>query len=133
MATLSWSSALSVGNRQIDDDHKRLFELMDSLHDAMRVGKANTVLAPILNELVSYTIEHFRREEQYMKRIGYADYADHKAEHDRFVAEVGELQTRFQGGSITLSLSLNQFLGGWLRRHIMERDVELAKALAVGV
>jgi hemerythrin-like metal-binding protein len=129
MATLKWNDSLSVGNRQIDDDHKHLFALLGRLQDAMKVGQANAVLAEILDELVRYTAQHFRREEQHMQRIGYADYAAHKGEHDRLIAEVTELQARFKNGSITLSLSVYQFLNEWLNKHIMTSDAALAKAL----
>lgn len=130
MAILKWNESLSVGNRQIDDDHKHLFMLLDKLQDAMRQGKANAVLAGILDELVQYTSGHFRREEQFMQRIAYADYAAHKAEHDKLIAEVSELQGRMQRGALTLSLSVNQFLSDWLNSHIMSSDIKLAKALA---
>lgn len=129
MPVVRWSDALSVGNRQIDDDHRHLFALLDKLQDAMRQGKAKAVLADILDELVRYTRQHFSREEDYMLRIGYADYKLHKAEHDRLMAEVGELQKRFNAGALTLSITLNEFLGNWLNTHIMSSDVKLVAAL----
>lgn len=130
MAILKWSDSLSVGNRQIDDDHKHLFGLLDKLQDAMKQGKANTVISNIMDELVQYTVSHFRREEQFMQRIAYPDFVAHKSEHDKLIAEVSDLQVRLKNGSLTLSLSVNQFLSDWLNRHIMNSDTKLAKALA---
>lgn len=128
---MKWDDSLSVGNPQIDDDHKHLFALLDKLQDAMKQGKANAVLASILDELVQYTVWHFRREEQFMQRIRYADFAAHKAEHDKLIAEVNDLQQRMQRGALTLSLSVNQFLSDWLNSHIRSSDIKLAKALAM--
>lgn len=130
MATVQWSETLSVGNAQIDDDHRQLFRLLDRLQLAMKQGKANTVMGGILDELVGYTVTHFQREEQFMRRIGYADFAAHKAEHDKLIAQVQDLQARFKSGAITLSISTHQFLGDWLNSHIMQSDMKLARALA---
>lgn len=130
MALVKWDDALSVGNKAIDDDHRKLFEILDKLQQAMRVGKANAVLGDILDELVRYTVTHFQREEQYMRRIGYAGYVAHKAEHDRLISEVQDLQLRFRNGALTLSISINQFLSEWLSKHIMTLDKALASELA---
>ncbi|MFT4171941.1 MAG: bacteriohemerythrin [Rhodocyclaceae bacterium] len=129
MAVIRWSDDLSVGNRTIDEDHRTLFEMMDRLHDAMRLGKGTEAVGPLLAELVRYTETHFRREEHLMRQMGYANYAIHKAEHDRLMREVRELQARCASGAVTLSLKVHTFLTDWLRNHIMSMDKQMASAL----
>ncbi len=85
MAFFNWTSDLASGNSQIDSDHKQLIGLLNKLHDAMSAGKGNAVLGTILDELISYTATHFKREEMLMQQIGYADFVSHKAEHVKLV------------------------------------------------
>lgn len=129
MALYEWDDSLSVGNAQIDKDHKRLMDLVAQLNEAMRSGQGRSAVGTILDELVSYTEEHFRTEENFMREINYPDFPVHKAEHERLVKEVKDLQTRFQSGSITITVSVSNFLADWLRNHILVQDKKLASAI----
>lgn len=132
MAYFNWTNDLAVGNSQIDSDHQHLVSLVNKLHDAMKSGQGNAILGSILDELIKYTASHFKREEMFMQQIGYADTAAHKAEHTKLVNEVLDLQTRFKAGSTTLSVSVFNFLGEWLRTHIKSQDAKLGLAIAAG-
>ena len=55
--------------------------------------------------------------------------AQHKAEHDGFVADIAAFQQKFEAGSATLSVEVMHFLRDWLSRHIMQTDKKLALAL----
>lgn len=132
MAAFNWSNDLSSGNTMIDTDHKHLIDLVNKLNMAMSGGKGNTVLGGILNELIDYTVSHFAREEKLMKEINYADYATHKAEHDKLVSEVSELKRSFDSGAVTLSSKVYMFLTEWLNRHIKSSDIKLGAAARTG-
>ncbi|KAF7600129.1 MAG: hemerythrin [Candidatus Dactylopiibacterium carminicum] len=129
MAFFVWSDDLATGDARIDNDHQQLVQLVNDLYDAMKGGKGNDVLKKTLDELIRYTASHFRREESLMAQITYADTAVHKAEHERLVKEVLDLQKRFESGSATLSITVFNFLSDWLRKHIKECDVKLGLAL----
>ncbi|MBS1154890.1 MAG: bacteriohemerythrin [Proteobacteria bacterium] len=131
MALYQWDDALSVGNQHIDDDHKQLIDLVASLNEAMRTGQNKDVVGKILDDLVRSTVNHFEREEGFMRQIDYVDYQSHKAEHERLVREVKDLQERFDNGSITITVSVSNFLADWLRNHIQGLDKKLAAAIAV--
>jgi len=55
MALITWNAALSVGVKEIDDQHKKLIDLVNQLNDAMHAGKGRDVLGAVLAELVKYT------------------------------------------------------------------------------
>lgn len=129
MALYEWDDALSVGNHNIDDDHRLLIDTIARLHEAMRTGQGKEVVGGILDDLVRNTQDHFEREEGFMLRINYADYLPHKAEHERLVREVKDLQTRFKSGSITITVSVSNFLSDWLVKHIQGLDKKLASQL----
>ena len=129
MRVVQWNEALSVGDVQIDADHQELFGLLDQLRLAVRDGQAELMADGILSELVRRTEAHFRLEEQFMHRIHYAELSAHKAEHDKLLAQVRELHAKVAEGDLKLSLSVFQFLYGWLARHIETKDKALAAVL----
>lgn len=129
MRLVQWSDALSVGDVQIDADHRELFSLLEQLRLAVRAGQPEAMALGILSELVRSTEAHFRLEEQFMHRIEFGELPAHKAEHYKLLAQVRELHTKLVQGDLVLSLSVFQFLYGWLARHIETRDKALAAAL----
>ncbi|KAF7599676.1 MAG: hemerythrin [Candidatus Dactylopiibacterium carminicum] len=129
MNPINWTPDLSVGNEQIDDDHRQLFALLDRLNKDMSTGQVNQETQSIVDALRNYTETHFSREEAFMREIDYAHYATHKAEHDRFVSEVCALQSRVARGARTAQLDIDQMLAAWLREHVLVRDMALAAAI----
>ncbi|MBS1210883.1 MAG: bacteriohemerythrin [Proteobacteria bacterium] len=129
MDLLKWTDDLSVGNPLIDEDHRNIFDLLERLHQDMSSGQINQETQSIVDALRDYAEAHFSREEEFMRKIAYPHYAVHKAEHDRFVSEVCALQSRVARGARTAQLDIDQFLAGWLREHVLVRDMALASAI----
>lgn len=129
MNLLKWTEDLAVGNPLIDEDHRNLFNLLERLHQDMGSGQINQETQSIVDALREYAEAHFSREEEFMRKISYPHYVVHKAEHDRFVSEVCALQSRMARGARTAQLDIDQFLAGWLREHVLVRDMALAAAI----
>ncbi|HYC41612.1 MAG TPA: bacteriohemerythrin [Noviherbaspirillum sp.] len=128
MTYLTWSNELAVGNSFIDGDHQKLIDMVNRLHALMSEGKGKDVLDKVLHNLITYTQEHFRREEDLMRKMGYPGLEEHKAEHEKLLLQVLELQKKFQSGAATLSIQVLHFLRDWLINHIGKSDKELALA-----
>jgi hemerythrin len=129
MDFLKWTEDLSVGNAVIDDDHQRLFDLLERLHLDMASGQINQETQSIVDSLRNYAESHFAREEEFMRKMDYPHYITHQAEHNRFLSEVCALQSRVARGARTAQLDIDQFLAGWLREHVLVRDMALAAAI----
>ena len=82
MPLMEWNDKLSVGVAQFDNEHKKLVAMVNELFDAVQGGHGKEALGKILDGLIAYTKTHFANEERYFQQHGYADYAQHKAEHD---------------------------------------------------
>lgn len=65
---MTWTDALSVNIKEIDDQHKKLVNMVNQLHAAMLKGEGKTVVGPILAELTANTVYHFSIEEGYMNK-----------------------------------------------------------------
>ncbi len=117
-----WRPVYSLNLGIIDRHHRRLFELVSQLHDAMRLRKDRTVLGAILNELINRTQTHFTCEEVLMETFGFPSRLQHKREHDWLIAIVLEFQQRYVGGQVELTVELMEFLNVWLANHILGMD-----------
>ena len=122
MALITWNPALSVDVELFDEQHKKLIDMINDVHDAMKVGKGNDVLGAILSGLVAYTATHFADEERLMDAHDYPDRAQHKLEHRRLVRQVIDLQKILEAGRTVQTLDVMMFLKDWLVKHIQGND-----------
>ncbi|MEW6426531.1 MAG: bacteriohemerythrin [Thermodesulfobacteriota bacterium] len=122
MGLMTWKADYSVGIAEIDQQHKKLIDMINTLNDAMSKGKAKDVLSALLTDLVSYTKTHFAREEKLMGEHGYPDFADHKDKHAKMAAKVLALQEEVQRGKAMISMEVMKFLEQWLDKHILGTD-----------
>jgi hemerythrin len=129
MAFINWNESYSVHIKQLDEQHKKLFQIVNALYDAMKNGKGNDVLAGVFDELINYTKLHFSTEENLLKIHNYPNLTAHKMEHERLVNQVLDLQKQFMDGGAALSIKVSNFLKEWLMNHIKKSDIAYSKYL----
>ncbi len=122
MAIMKWSDNLSVQVKEIDQQHQKLIELINNLHEAMLQKQTKQVISKILDELAAYTVYHFKNEERYMEQFKYSGLVSHKIEHESFVNKVEEFQKNYEAGKLGLSMEIMAFLKDWVSNHIMGTD-----------
>jgi len=126
MSHIAWTDVLDIGLPQLDDQHKKLITLSNSLIQAMAVGKGADVLQLLFEELKGYTAYHFEDEERYMEQIGYPDLDEHKALHIELINQVDEFRKKLLGSGVSPDHALD-FINEWIIKHIMDEDVEIGK------
>jgi len=122
MALMQWEERYSVHIASIDEQHKKLFSLINQLHEAMSHGKANDVMQSVLKELVAYTKTHFAAEERLLESKNYQGLVAHVHQHRKFVEKLASFQKDFAENKATLSITLMTFLRDWLTSHILQTD-----------
>ena len=129
---IQWTADLAVGIETIDNQHRRLFEIVDGLLEAMQSGKGRQEVSTVVDFLGQYVHDHFSLEERVMREIGDPSYRVHKAEHEAFVRTFEGLRQAFQdrGASSALVIEINHRVCGWLRNHIARTDMGLAETIA---
>jgi len=130
MTSLAWSDEFGVGVARIDEQHQRLFSLIDAFYQALGKGDAKSGLGALLAGLLDYTQYHFSTEEALMRRWAYPSLAAHEEQHQAFVAKVKDMADRFSAGQLVLSLEATGFIRSWLSSHILVTDKELGRFLA---
>ena len=122
MAQITWNDNLSVGVKEIDQQHKKLIDLINALNDAMKVGKGKEALGKIVNSLIDYTATHFKTEEKYFDKFGYPEKLNHKIEHEAFVKKAVDFKTGFDKNELPLTVEVLNFMSTWVVTHIKGTD-----------
>jgi hemerythrin-like metal-binding protein len=122
MALIQWNPALSVNIAQIDNQHMKLVDIVNNLHDRMKEGKGKTILSGVLSELADYTVYHFKTEEELFKQHSYPKSDAHILEHNTLVQQVLKLKTDLDGGKTVITNDVMLFLRDWLSNHISGSD-----------
>lgn len=126
---VSWTDKLLVNIPSMDQDHRRLVELINSLYNSMNRGEGRDGLGSILKELVNYTVTHFKREEDLLVKANFPDVAAHKVLHNRFVEQVLAFQKEYSEGDVQIDMKLLKLLREWLVDHILVVDTQYSKHL----
>lgn len=123
---LEWKEQLSVGNRLIDDDHKKLIELVNSVESAL-VRESLDEMKTALEQLDEYAQYHFDREEKVAKAAGYAHVGQLRLAHELLRKELGRSVREFeslQGGWADASVdNFTRFLRSWFIDHVIKEDL----------
>ncbi|MFC1746358.1 bacteriohemerythrin [Candidatus Riflebacteria bacterium] len=122
MAMFEWDETQSVCVKIFDDQHKRLFTIMNNLYEAMLAGKGREVEEKTLRELYDYSNYHFNDEENKMVQLAYPEYEGHKALHELFITKVKELQQDFEKNQLKVTMETLKFLKTWWFKHIQTAD-----------
>ncbi len=131
MPLMTWTPSLSVGVKEMDNQHRELVKALNDLFDAMSAGQTKTVMGPLLTSLLKYTRYHFAAEEALLAEYEFPALADHKEMHKKLAKEVEEYVDRYQEGEIGVGAGLLDFLHQWLTQHIKKEDLRYGSWLNV--
>jgi len=118
-----WNDKLSVGVEELDEDHKKLVDMINELYDAIMAGHGKEPLAHIIDQLVDYTRFHFAHEEKLFAMTSYQDAEAHMREHRAMEAWALKTRAEFTEGSLAApSLAVVNQLKDWVFEHILGTD-----------
>lgn len=130
MTFLPWSDDYKIHIRVIDNEHRELFDLINTLHDEFKEGKADYIVGSTLDALLRHAGEHFPSEDRYMKQCGFPGRARHVAEHARFERTVRHYREQFGRERALLDVeALLTFLKSWVTGHVLKSDLDMARYL----
>ena len=112
-----WDEKYSVGNEEIDDQHKSLFALGNQIPEASSVADIN----PLVIDLFKYTREHFLAEEAMMKRIGFPYLEEHQELHMALIEKLSEVSSNRFVSTAAIG-EFKELVFEWLTNHIMTED-----------
>lgn len=126
---VEWKPEYSVGIDSIDAQHKTLIELINKLQNAVDFATGRDFELAALDELVNYTLTHFRYEEDLMKKHGYPSFEAHRAEHAKMVTRVDRLLEEYRADEDLAMRKALAFVKDWLINHINGTDQQYSDFL----
>ncbi|WP_411680175.1 bacteriohemerythrin [Clostridium thailandense] len=125
---LRWRSSFSCNIKEIDNQHKRLFEISSKLNILAPISSKidfKDEILEVINELKEYAIYHFDYEEKMMQKFNFEDFEKHRLQHNAFVKRVLELeQEHLKVNRSQTVISIIDFLTGWITAHILKTDMK---------
>ncbi|MDT8447954.1 MAG: bacteriohemerythrin [bacterium] len=121
MEITKWDQRFSLGIDQIDEQHKRLFELIGNLEQVLM----DLSLRKALNDLIEYTETHFSYEQMMLDQAGYPAFDAHLGEHEKFTGTATQTYDQINQDLRSINKKgahLAAFLRDWLTQHIMKTD-----------
>jgi len=126
-----WKDSLRVGIKDIDEQHRKLFEKTEELLKEVNVsGVADKqkCISTILF-LKDYAVNHFAEEEAYQTYIGCKGYLRHKKLHEKFIQVVLEHEKKMTESDFS-EKDVKEFTGmlvAWLLYHVSGEDQKIGK------
>ncbi|GEM_PF-1198389 len=132
-----WTAELhGVGYAHIDEEHKKLFQIVDDLETMLRQNGTETQLADALDGLLAYTDYHFKSEQAEMVKYNYPQKEAHAKIHQAFTQKMIDAVN-----DLKVKLTQNKedvfdkkviwetiyFLRNWLVNHIEKEDTVFGK------
>ena len=133
----AFTDKYKTGIELVDDEHRRLFEIIDQtytlIHDDFAHDKYDQIMH-LLEQLKDYTEFHFNDEEELMERIGYPDINSQKKAHSAFIEKLVNIDIHdldaMDDNQQQYLLDLVNFLVTWLSNHILGADKKIGEYMA---
>ncbi|HJN03035.1 MAG TPA: hemerythrin family protein [Nitrospinota bacterium] len=125
-----WRSKMSIDKDIIDEDHKTLIKIINSVETALREGKRGKDLMNNIQELKKYTDDHFEREESILKKIKCPNYDQQTNKHEYLIIQLNDiisdlLGLRGERDTDKAIPKLVKTLKSWLMGHVLKDDVKI--------
>ena len=129
MQFLEWEESYNIGVKEIDIQHRGLFDIISKLSTSHRYETEGRYFFAVLDQLIEYTKIHFATEERYMREAKYPRLAEHQQEHIVFIRELMRLMQDFEKKEPDIQQKILDFLKDWYMSHILGTDRDYQKTL----
>jgi hemerythrin len=125
---VAWSDDFLIGNESVDMQHKELVNMINEFHAGVLTGgvMARVYFIKAIQCSVQYIKTHFTTEEELMQRGKYPSFAEHKEQHESFIAEVNRQVRNIETEGNPDPTDFVKFLTEWVSHHIAVSDKKLA-------
>jgi hemerythrin len=124
---LEWDESLSVKVKEIDEQHKKLFSIINSCCVELKDSGGKNNIRDVLMELIEFSRVHFSTEEKYFTQCDYLGAEEHIAEHNNMIVKVLDFKNRFDDGEDIMN-ELDSFLVDWWDNHLKKMDMKYVDA-----
>ncbi len=128
---MEWNDTLATGLPELDEGLKAIINKITVIRelDASKLDELG--IDRIIRFFGGQVIDHFQREEEYMLKVAYPKYDEHKEEHMKFLKNFMTLKKLFseeKNSSLMMTVIEFEYLN-WLIKHIQTSDQGLVSFL----
>jgi hemerythrin len=129
MQFIEWKDAYNIGVKEIDIQHRGLFDIINKLSKADRFEPEGKYFFMTFHKLIEYARIHFATEERYMKEAEYPRLAEHRQEHTQCLAELSEMALDLEKKKSGMENKILDYLKVWYSSHILGTDRDYMESL----
>lgn len=122
MERIHFTDDMILGVPAMDNQHRKLIDMINDLIAASQTGCDRQGLARVLAAMNDYIDVHFEDEEDRMEEFDYPGVVAHQKQHKIFVEKVQDFSAGFHAGDDCLPAQMLEFLACWLIEHIKGED-----------
>ncbi|MBF0445694.1 MAG: bacteriohemerythrin [Magnetococcales bacterium] len=127
---LDWATVPRFDIDILDEDHRVLVEILNSINSAVQVKQGGLKDAQAaLTKLYQYTELHFTREIEFMRCAGFVEVDSHSLDHEKFKQQVLALRRRLIKQKKDIRAHIVNFIKDWIVQHIIKADMIFRKFL----
>lgn len=125
-----WREAMSVGSRDIDDDHRELIDIINEFQLSPSMARARISA----QKLLQYTKEHFAKEEKIQRACGLKNAEWHRGEHEKILVKLTEqVETLSAPGApdpAEIIADMSKLMRDWIIGHVIKIDCQMKPYIA---
>ena len=122
MARPSFDDSLMTGDPLVDAQHRKLYEKVNELQDAIRASRERGCIDDLVDDVVRLAQAHFTDEEALMESHDYPGLDEQRRLHEEFRTDVARMRSEFESDGCGVPLRFAVFLHEWLVRHMRLED-----------
>lgn len=119
-----WTDEFSIGNENIDNEHKKLIGIINDLVDLVELNGSRLKFAEILSNMTDYVLIHLKKEEKYIKKIGYPKLKEHIQEHRDYSYKIAMFNVTLLSSNPPDPKDIIEYLEKWWEDHILNFDMD---------
>jgi diguanylate cyclase (GGDEF)-like protein/hemerythrin-like metal-binding protein len=125
MLRLSWHESYDCGDATIDQDHRKLFDLSNTLiESAFTRSESPQQFDFALEKLLAHVVKHFADEEAILARHHYPDLDAHIHAHKVLIDHALQLHDAAAAGDVTIGELVNFLADEVVAQHMLKMDRE---------
>ena len=122
MSYIDWNDSYATGIKTIDDQHKKIIELINELIESLRDGREDLIIKEVLRDLADYASNHFGLEEEIFRKFHYEVKREHIDSHKDFIEKIKSLRSEEEISKGEIALKTLNYLRDWFRDHELKLD-----------
>jgi len=117
----NWTDKYLLNIDRIDQQHRAFFDLWHKEINQVDM-QDHTQLAYVIEKLEDYSKDHFKYEEELLRKSNYKDIEKHIDQHKFFIQKVDNLKQELSYSNPLVFEKTSVFMKKWFLSHIIQSD-----------